>query len=146
MPVIAKWGPAFNIPIHHPSFFNLLYGLVKLNIKQVSAKIKSKNSIPLTLTPQKLNILTLSPQPLYKPIGFLNPLDTPIFDVDNTGHSPASLTIELSTFIKHRLLYKPTIQRHVLDHHFADTALSQMSPSIPVKLPKYNKYYIIITI
>ena len=87
-----------------------------------------------------------SPQPLHKPISFSNPLDTPMFNIDNTSHSPALLTIKLNTPIKHRLLYKPIVRRHTLDHHFADTALSQISPSIPVKLPKYNKHYAIITI
>ena len=51
MPVIAKWGPAFNILIHHLSFFNLLYGLIKLSVKQAATKIKSKNGIPLTPMP-----------------------------------------------------------------------------------------------
>src|SRR6266702_4142449 len=86
MLVITKWGPAFNIPIHHPSFFNLLYGLVKLNIKQVSTKIKSKNGIPLTPTPQKLNILMPSPQSSREPVSFSNPFDTLIFNIDNTSH------------------------------------------------------------
>ena len=51
MPVIAKWGPAFNIPIYYPSFFDLLYSLIKLNIKQASAKIKIEDGVPLILMP-----------------------------------------------------------------------------------------------
>ena len=47
VPVITKQGPAFNIPIYYSSFFNLLYGLIKFNIKQASTKIKIKNSVPL---------------------------------------------------------------------------------------------------
>ena len=47
--VITKWGLAFNISIYYFSFFDFLYGLVKLNIKQASAKIKIEDSIPLIL-------------------------------------------------------------------------------------------------
>ena len=63
VPVIAKWGPAFNIPTHHPSFFYLLYGLVKLNVKQATAKIKNEDGVPSTLTSQKLNLPAPSPNP-----------------------------------------------------------------------------------
>ena len=49
MPVITKWGLAFNIPIYHPSFFNFLYSLIKLNIKQAFVKIKVEDNIPLIL-------------------------------------------------------------------------------------------------
>ncbi|XTI95315.1 hypothetical protein V2W45_1349738 [Cenococcum geophilum] len=47
VPVIAKWEPAFNIPTHHPNSFDLLYGLVKLNVKQATAKIKTEDGVPL---------------------------------------------------------------------------------------------------
>ena len=39
VPVIAKWGPAFNIPTNYTSFFNFLYSLIKFNIKQATTKI-----------------------------------------------------------------------------------------------------------
>ena len=92
MPVIAKWGPAFNIPTHHPSFFDLLYGLVKLNVKQATAKIKNKDGVPSIPTPQKSNLPAPSPQPLREPVGPSNPLDTPMLDLDDTDHGPASPT------------------------------------------------------
>ena len=47
MPVIAKWEPAFNILTYYPNSFDLLYGLVKLNAKQATAKIKTENGVPL---------------------------------------------------------------------------------------------------
>ena len=55
--VITKQGPLFNILTYYPSFFNLFYSFIKLNIKQATTKIKNKDSIPLILTPQKLNLL-----------------------------------------------------------------------------------------
>ena len=87
-----------------------------------------------------------SPQPSYEPIGLLNCLDTLILNIDNTGHGPALLTIEINTPIRHQLLYKPTTRRHVLGCYFTNMALLQISPFIPVKLLKYDKYYAIIVI
>ena len=86
------------------------------------------------------------PQPLYELIDFSNPLDTPMFNINNTSHSPASPTIELNTPIRHRLLYKPIMRKYALNHYFANMALSQTSPFIPIKLPKYNKHCTIIII
>ena len=51
MPVITKQRLVFNILIYYPSFFNLLYGLVKLNIKQASTKIKVEDGVPLIPMP-----------------------------------------------------------------------------------------------
>ena len=65
----------------------------------------------------------LSPQPLREPIGFLNCLDTLMLDIDDTGYGPALLIIEISTPIRHQLLYKPIMRRHVLGCHFTNMAL-----------------------
>ena len=46
-----------------------------------------------------------------------------MLDIDNTSYGPALPTIELSTPIRHQLLYKPTAQRHALGHYFANMAL-----------------------
>ena len=98
MPVIAKWGPAFNIPIYYPSFFNLLYSLIKLIIKQATTKIKNKDGVSLALTPKQLNLLT----PLRELVNLLNHFpNTLILGLDNTSYSPALLTLELSTPIRH---------------------------------------------
>ena len=87
--VITKQGLAFNIPTYHLSFFDFLYGLVKLNIKQATAKIKNKDGVFSIPTPQKLNLLAPSLQPLCELVGPLNPLNTPILDLDNTDYGPA---------------------------------------------------------
>ena len=146
MLVIAKWGLVFNIPVHHFSFFNFLYGLVKLSIKQATAKIKIKNGVLSTPTPQKSNLLMPSPQYLYKPVGLLNVLNTLILNMDDTGHSFTSPTPKLSTPIRHQSSRKPTAQKCALGHYFVNTALLQMSPSIPIKLLKYDKHCAIIVI
>ena len=65
--VIVKQGLAFNIPIYYFSFFDLLYGLIKLNVKQASIKIKIKNGIPLILILQKLNL------PIFQKLNLLMP-------------------------------------------------------------------------
>ena len=64
-----------------------------------------------------------SPQPLRELISLLNRLNTPILDIDDTSYSPASPTIELSTLIRHQLLYKPTARRHMLSYYFTNIAL-----------------------
>ena len=98
MPVIAKQGPAFNILIHYPSFFNLLYSLIKLIIKQATAKIKNEDSVPSALTPGRLDLLT----PSHKPVNLSNHFpDTLILGLDNINYSPALPTLELSTPIRH---------------------------------------------
>ena len=98
MPVITKQGPAFNILIYYPSFFNLLYSLIKLNIKQATTKIKNKDGVPLVLTPKQLNLLT----PLRELVNLLNhSLNTLMLGLDNTNYSPTSLILELNTPIRH---------------------------------------------
>ena len=106
VPVIAKWGPAFNIPIHHPSFFNLLYGLVKLNVKQATAKIKNEDGVPSAPTPKQSNLLTPSCEPVNLSNHFLN---TPMLGLDNTNYGPASPILKLNTPIRYRLSRKPTL-------------------------------------
>ena len=51
MPVITKWGLAFNISVYYFNFFNFLYSLIKLNIKQAFIKIKIKDGVPLIPMP-----------------------------------------------------------------------------------------------
>ena len=98
MLVIAKQGLAFNIPIYYPSFFNLLYSFIKLIIKQATTKIKNKNSVPLVLTPKRLNL----PIPLRKPVNLLSHFpNTPMLGLNNINYSPTSPTLELSTPIRH---------------------------------------------
>jgi hypothetical protein len=98
IPVITKWGPAFNILIYYPSFFNLLYSLIKLNIKQATTKIKNKDGVPLALTPKQLNLLT----PLCELVNLLNHFpNTLMLGLDNTNYSPTLPILKLSTPIRY---------------------------------------------